>query len=344
MTKIISIDVGIKNLAFCLYSVNKQNTVEIIKWDVIDLSQKLEVKCCELGKNGLCCLSPVKFVSPLLKKVEQNPVQNLGQNQDNKGGQKGEQEGHPPLLYYCLKHAKKHSSLKVPIAELKMKSIQKLKIQPLTELAKKYYLIKETDNGKKLVKSQIVSLFQEYLKDYFFENVDQINATKLDLVTIGKNMLISFDEILQEHISTIDLVLIENQISPIANRMKTIQGMISQYFIMRNLNINIEFISSANKLKDYKPLEVDTDDEDNSKIVDSTKKSGYSDRKKLGIKYCLELLNKEMDTEIGKEGKWTQFFTNHKKKDDLADSFLQGIWFLQKNYNLQLTYVHTQSI
>ena len=31
----------------------------------------------------------------------------------------------------------------------------------------------------------------------------------------------------------IDTVIIENQISPIANRMKTLQGMIAQYFIMK---------------------------------------------------------------------------------------------------------------
>ena len=36
-------------------------------------------------------------------------------------------------------------------------------------------------------------------------------------------------------------VIIENQISPIANRMKTIQGMITQYFIMKNI-YNVEYI------------------------------------------------------------------------------------------------------
>ena len=46
-------------------------------------------------------------------------------------------------------------------------------------------------------------------------------------------------------------VIIENQIGPLAIRMKTIQGMIVQYFIMSNLNVeHIEFISASNKLKD----------------------------------------------------------------------------------------------
>ena len=28
--------------------------------------------------------------------------------------------------------------------------------------------------------------------------------------------------------------------------------------------------------------------------------------------------------------KFNEFFKTHKKKDDLADSFLQGLWFLEK--------------
>ena len=46
----------------------------------------------------------------------------------------------------------------------------------------------------------------------------------------------------------LDVVIIENQISTIASRMKTLQGMISQYFIMKGIP-SIEFISSINKLK-----------------------------------------------------------------------------------------------
>jgi hypothetical protein len=31
-----------------------------------------------------------------------------------------------------------------------------------------------------------------------------------------------------------------------------------------------------------------------------------------------------------KYSEWETFFKNHLKKDDLADSFLQGIWFIKK--------------
>ena len=33
---------------------------------------------------------------------------------------------------------------------------------------------------------------------------------------------------------------------------------------------------------------------------------------------------------------WCETFDKHKKKDDLADSFLQGLWFLRENEYLTL--------
>ena len=90
--------------------------------------------------------------------------------------------------------------------------------------------------------------------------------------------------------------------------MKTIQGMIVQYFIMSNLNVDyIEFISASNKLKD----------------CDIKSKEKYSDRKKLGIEKCLEILNSDF-----RFNEHISYFNSHKKKDDLSDSFLQGLWFL----------------
>jgi hypothetical protein len=109
----------------------------------------------------------------------------------------------------------------------------------------------------------------------------------------------------------IDYVIIENKIGPLAIRMKTIQGMLVQYFVMSPVEVkNVEFISASNKLKD----------------CDLKDKSKYSDRKKLGIAKCLETIT----TNINYSNQ-IDYFNAHKKKDDLADSFLQGLWFLSKN-------------
>jgi hypothetical protein len=93
--------------------------------------------------------------------------------------------------------------------------------------------------------------------------------------------------------------------------MKTIQGMIVQYFIMSNIVVgNIEFISAINKLKDFAN-------------ANNNEKTKYSDRKKLGITTTLELLSNDYRFIDKKD-----YFMTHKKKDDLADSFLQGLWFV----------------
>ena len=109
------------------------------------------------------------------------------------------------------------------------------------------------------------------------------------------------------------MIIIENQISPIANRMKTIQGMIAQYFI-DNGNYNIEFISSANKLK----------------LFLNNKKTTYNERKKKGILITKELLEKKnkLNDEI--------FFSKDSKKHHLADCFLQCIYYLVTFNKLKL--------
>ena len=127
------------------------------------------------------------------------------------------------------------------------------------------------------------------------------------MFNIGVNIKTKFNKLFENE-GTIDYVIIENQISPIATRMKTIQGMIVQYFIMSNLKVDhIEFISASNKLKD----------------CDIKDKTNYSDRKKLGIAKCLGMITNDF-----RFNEHIDYFNKHKKKDDLSDSFLQGIWFL----------------
>jgi hypothetical protein len=91
--------------------------------------------------------------------------------------------------------------------------------------------------------------------------------------------------------------------------------MIAQYFIMKKTSQQIEFVSAVNKLK--------TDSEDKDKEL--KEKTKYSDRKKMGIQKCLELLNND-----GSYVSWMDYFKTHAKKDDLADSFLQGLWYIKK--------------
>lgn len=272
--KIFSIDVGIKNLSFCLFEIQIPNQIsnhiKVVKWDNIDLSETTESRCIEVDKNGLCD-KPAKF------------------SKDGK--------------CYCLKHSKKHNFLQ-PSAELKHSYLKKQKLQSLIDIADKYKLTYEKPHKK----SNILGIINEFINNNCYTIIAKTNSTKVDLVTIGRNIQHKFDEILDEHLSSIDIIIIENQIGPIANKMKTIQGMISQYFIMINNNIHIEFISSCNKLKDFLPDE----------------KIDYKQRKKLGVKTCLGIVTNDFRFK-----EWETFFNKHTKKDDLSDCFLQGLWFIK---------------
>jgi hypothetical protein len=274
--KTISIDVGIKNLALCVLEHTSCGTLKILHWLVVDLSGENEIQLCNADPNlSTCCKNTAKF-----KKAD---------------------------IYYCLKHAKKQPFI-IPTGETKVGFINKQKVDALKTIAQSYSIQYDVN----IKKPELLSKIQGYLKTNCFESINTINASKIDMITLGKHLKNKLDFIFQDDV--FDNVIIENQISPIANRMKTIQGMIAQYFIMKNNYQHIEFVSSFNKLKS---------------VVDSEHILTYSDRKKTGILQCAELLTKynlHADSE---------YFIKHKKKDDLADSFLQAIWFINNkiNYN-----------
>jgi len=268
--KILSIDVGIKNLAFCLFEKQDLNDFTITKWDTVNISEQETHNCIAIDKNGLCN-KPSKFT--------------MGNDQ-----------------CFCLKHAKK-SNYKIPTPDLKSSFINKQKIQKLYEIADKYKITYD----KKTKKADIIEMLIDYSSKNYFQEVQTKKATDVDLYNIGKNIKTHFDKLFSEE-GCIDYVIIENQIGPLAIRMKTIQGMLVQYFVMCPVEVkHIEFISAANKLKD----------------CDIKDKSKYSDRKKLGITKCLETI-----TSNSNYSSKLEYFNAHKKKDDLADSFLQGLWFL----------------
>ena len=282
--RVLSIDVGIKNLAFCLFEkLQESSYFSIKKWDIINLSQEDEIKkCCFIEKN-IVCNKPAKYIA----------------NND----------------CYCLKHSKKHH-FQIPTSDLKSSFINKQKIQILIEIADKYGIYYE----KPTKKNDLLFKINEYISNKCFKEINVTNASQVDLISIGKNIKNKFNKYFPLD-EKIDYVLIENQISPIANRMKTIQGMIAQYFIMNDCE-NIEFVSSVNKLKSDKP---DKPEQEKNTIshIKNNNKTDYKSRKKNGINKCLEILtnNHQFNEQIS-------YFNNHKKKDDLSDSFLQGLWFI----------------
>jgi Poxvirus A22 protein len=120
-----------------------------------------------------------------------------------------------------------------------------------------------------------------------------------DMIEIGKRLIQVYDTF--ENVTT---VLVENQIGPLASKMKGIQGMVVQYWLMRGADVHC--ISAVNKLKLF-----------------HKGPTTYSQRKKLSIQYAKQVLaNKGWDDTA---------FLKHKKKDDLADTLLQAFWFMEKS-------------
>jgi len=269
--KILSIDVGMKCLAYCLFTTTEKE-YNIEKWGIIDLCHQQNYKCC--GKN--------------IKK--------------NKSCEKNAKY-HKNSMYFCKIHAKKQA-YNIPNNELKQVYIKKAKIDVLKHICKKYEIIQD-NNKKKFRKAEYQELIFKELEKNYLSFVPTIKTANINMVTYGQRMKTGFETLLKD--ITVDRVIIENQIGPLALRMKTLQGMIMQHFIEKGCPV-IEEISASNKLKDYL----------------TKKKTKYSERKKLGIKVTQEVL-----TDNNNLDEWIPIFMDHKKKDDLADSFLQGIWYIK---------------
>ena len=222
--KLLSIDVGIKNLAYCLMEYNASaaagpdsasgagasaSGAAIIKWDVINLC----------GKDPSCsfCIKPAKY--------------------KNK------------ITHYCTAHAKK-SGMLLPSPTFSLKKIKKMKIIDLQKVITDHSITLAPNAVKK---EEILNSIIQYMDQKMLETVSSAKANDMDLIQIGIAARKAFDIELVNHLSTITHIVIENQISPIANRMKTLQGMIAQYFIMHD-KTQIFFVSAANKLKGHQDI------------------------------------------------------------------------------------------
>jgi len=268
-----SIDVGIKNCSVCVFSSTSQTDFSILYWENIDLTNSVVRKCQGVQKKGIPCKNNASFV--LNDKC------------------------------YCKLHLKQ-LQLKSITKEFKTAALNKKTISEIKEISEKMEL-----NSSVNKKQQIVNILS-YTNDQYYKPISSPKLNSFSLVDLGKTIVEKFDALNNLLIDPIEMVIIENQIGPLAIKMKTLQGMITQYFIMRNSLIKVEWISSHNKLKEFS---------------DQASKSSYKDRKKLSIEVCSEILKKNHQI-------WKERFLVHKKKDDLADSFLQGIWYLRNKLYL----------
>lgn len=283
MSVILSFDVGIINLAYCLFT-KENNKLKILNWGIINLTDRETTKC-------YCGLKAFFF-------------------QNNN--------------HYCKVHAKKCEIIK-PFEDIFKNNCDN----------KCIYLVKDNCCNKKS---------KYFLDDNFYCNLHAKQKYKslenLAKVKKFKNKPVNgmnFDETKlklfqqlneKKELLKADIVLIENQPSMKNPTMKSISIAIYDFYMIRGLldkvpesNIKIvKFMNPSNKLKLV-------DNGESIQVViykkELNESKAYKLTKELSVKYAKELVKSIPE--------WFDFLNNQKKKDDLADALLQGLYYYEKN-------------
>lgn len=290
---ILSFDVGIINLSYCLMT-KKEFTKEsgekyidffIIDWAIINLTNRDEQKC--------SCGLPAKMTNMI----------------DNN------------INYYCKKHSKEVN-------------IEYDSFENLFNINKDNKCIYSKKNGLCNKKSNYTNNSEYYCSAHAKQIYNNNNKNKkLKSFKFKCSKLLNFDDVKyglvmelekRQHLLSCDHVVIENQPSFKNPRMKSIASTIYDYYLIRGIVDNIKnnklplksvkFMSPSNKLK----LVTEGDSNLLIKTKNTDESKGYKLTKSLSIKYCNDMTKHLPDMNL--------LFNKIKKKDDMADSFLQGVY------------------
>jgi len=139
--------------------------------------------------------------------------------------------------------------------------------------------------------------------------------TNHDLMKISQ---LCVSKLRQLDLNGVTHVLIENQPALKNPVMKSIQMIIYTFFVMDGVMKEessietIHMVNARNKLKVYK-----------GPPIECNKKGKYAQNKYLSVEYTKEMIKDDDECFI-------KLFSESKKKDDLADAYLQGIYWIEK--------------
>ena len=147
--KLLSIDVGMKNLGFCLFQYDpnsnmKQKSYKILKWDVVNICEEKQILCCHQEKQKQC----------------------TKQAKYTKGGE-----------YFCKKHATTYA---IPSSQMDMRKIKKMKLTQLYDFADKH----EIDYIKPMLKTKLLENIETHINNTYFQVVQPVRAADINLITL----------------------------------------------------------------------------------------------------------------------------------------------------------------
>jgi len=288
--KIISYDVGIKNLAYCICDEN----MKIIRWDIIDLLN-VDNKCSFCDNNADLLFYKYKLCKDHKKKVEELKEPNTDKvDKDDKCAvcQKNAKCKIGNALF-CNLHRKSFETKNYKIKETNV-SCDKISTAQF-----KYNLVTALDQLPELSEIDTVLIEnQPSFKNPKMKAIaDTLYAYYLIRCSVDKK-LFGFEDI---HLIAPNQKL---KLSPIPE--------------MTGEELPVEEVKKVRKSKkveEVKPVPVEEVDS-----KQEPKKMSYKQGKEFAVKKCLSLIDAQHKT----------FLSTHKKKDDLCDCYLQAYHYLTK--------------
>lgn len=294
--KVLSWDVGIINLAYCLLEIQTDKIMEnnkeiekskyhIIEWGLIDLSKK-EKKLCQIcSKNA---------------SLEYTDIE------DEK------------IKYFCKTHGKKYVVPKLAeinnFFTLPNKNNENINCDLCDKECKRCY------KNYNFCSSHGRTFYQKLEKNIELKETKK-EKTIFDIDILRYNLIEALDN--KPELFIADKVLIENQPSLKNPRMKAISSTIYDYYLIRGI-FDKKFDSKISQVKYMSPSNKIKLSKDNKLVKDADKKNKYKLTKKLAVDYVKALLDNDLNN-------FKEYFLSVKKKDDLADAFLQGAYYLTIN-------------
>lgn len=175
-------------------------------------------------------------------------------------------------------------------------------------------------------KNEIVKSSNSSNGDELFLKIKNVKkSTSINLTLIGQSIFQELDT--KSNLLESNLVLLENQ--PVLKNptMKSIQMFMYSYYIMRGVEDNTKKVTEINCYSANNKTELDAFIEPDEKKIINDQLQSIKDSKGKRKKKAILLTNKILENCPN----WLNFFKDNKKRDDLADSFLMSLHYLNKN-------------